>query len=221
MLFRSEYWFATFCVLPSGDRICADERRSPADPSSLALDAADFPAAFAHVVVEDRLWSVGDLGISVSWEGGGYDSGYDSGFDPGSRTTTLLAPRSALDARMTVNLTERDGSGSVQAALPFRTTSLDLPSFAGYGQHVQTATATFADVAASSIIVEVVDQAQSTTSSFVCLSPAAPTASFSWFAASPFEPGYRYRRGGESRWSEPMDPSAPLRLAAVVPAVTS
>jgi len=194
----------------------------PFDSTFLRLDVDDFPVVFVHVG-----GSIGLLG-QATIEGTLHRS---SAHGPVAQTFHLTAaqpavalalPRDAKDAALEIRAVPPNGGLPVVVGpLPAADLELDLHSFSGYGPHRVHVECNFPNGVAD-LAVDLVPEARAeepTALGLVHLTPEQPAADWTWFADTPFAPGYRFRlhpRPGEQPepWSEAQSPSEPLLLTA-------
>jgi hypothetical protein len=194
----------------------------PSESTFLRLDVDDFPAVFVHVG-----GSVGLLG-QATVEGTLHRFSAQGPVAQAFKLTAaqpavaLALPRDAEGASLEIRAVPPNGGPPVVLGpLPAADLQLDLHSFSGYGPHRVHVECNFPDGVAD-LAVDLVPEARAEEPSalgLVHLTPEQPAADWSWFADSPFAPGYRFRlhpRPGEQPdpWSEAQSPSEPLLLTA-------
>jgi hypothetical protein len=107
----------------------------------------------------------------------------------------------------------------VLPAVPARAVRLCLASFPEFGAHTVSISAAL-DPGTSLLAIDLLPEAQPETPAnltTLAFTPARPTREWSWFAPSPFAPGYRWRRHVDGRaplpWSDVQSPFSPLRVS--------
>lgn len=211
------YTYKTYCRFPDGDLITDGvERPCQTDSRVLRLGPEDFPLRFHTLSLTDRLARGAVVEVASSWEAGGRVSGRHLSFKDGMRSVTIAVPRQLDKGSIVVTARPRDEvphgrGGAVMVTLPLEGVLLDLPDFKEYGQHTQTVSCGFPEDHRGALLLEIQSEAGGEPS-VVRLTPQAPKADFTWFAPSPFLPGYRFRMHGSGDWSAAQPPFSPLRL---------
>ncbi len=193
------YQYETFLIVQTGTGI--REWRSPAVEHSggtLRLGPNDFAGRFVAVTATPQLLAAGLVSVLARWEDGDERVAL-SGDQP---SDALVIASSARDARISCRL-EREGRAIEAAATPARDLDLDLPLFREYGAHSVEIEVDFSggpDFAAIDLKPEDAPDSAATTLAF---SSTTPKRTWTWFAGSPFAPGYAYRA---FRSSAPLEP---------------
>lgn len=210
----AEYGIQTFAIVQTAGGL--REWRSTRDVRAgrdLRLTTDDFDMRFIPVTASPQLVEAGVVSVSAAWGG---DSQVVLLGD--RRTDTLVVPRSATVVRCTCLLT-RDGR-TVTADVPLRdgALSVDLGLFREFGPHTVSIEVAFAP-GSSLVALEVKPEAADDRAALVLsFTPVSSVRQFTWLAASPFAPGFRFRpyrtSGALSAWSDPQSAFDTLRLDA-------
>ncbi len=187
---------------------------TPHEGDKLDLHAEDFPLTFVPVEASDRLLAAGAVSGTVR---------HDDVQSAFSLTTaqprlTLTVPK---DAAATLEFEFRSADGAHVLKLgpaPARASHLDLSSFREYGPQTLDIRCTFHEgtplVAIDLLPEPAAESANSIT--VLAMTPQSPQRQWSWFASSPFTPGYRYRLHSTgttaNSWSDVRSPFEPLLL---------
>lgn len=207
------YMFRISCELPDGEYFESGERPAPADPTRLALGPADLPVDLVGISGRPRLLDIALVSGAASWVLDGVTRRRPFTLESPARPVTIAVPRAATSRGMTLTIAPRAGTGAPLAVdLPLASTIVDLTAFAGFGMHTLEVSCSFPAGDGRGVIVEI-QAATGGEVTTVRVSPGAPSTQFSWYAASPFEPGYRFRQHGTGEWSDRQPPFEPLRLA--------
>jgi hypothetical protein len=203
--FRSQ----TFLILETGDgfhQLLGPERDVEGDDLRLTVD--DFPVSFLEVGISPQLAELAAVELSALWSNGQTTK---ISFSQSRRIRTLVGPRGDAPrlqwvARRGEQCLELDGGQW-----------LDLPRFAAYGTHTVTVEVVFAPADPPLLALELQPEAAAASPVTLAFTPARPCRDWTWFAASPFEPGFCWRLFDPAHprpWSQPVPPGAPLRLSA-------
>jgi hypothetical protein len=194
----------------------------PSESTFLRLDVDDFPVVFVHVGASVGLMAQATIEGTLQRLSAQGPVGQPFQLTAAQPTVALALPRDAENASLEIRAVPPNGGPPVVLGpLPAADLELDLHSFSGYGPHRVHLECNFPDGVAD-LAVDLVPEARVEEPSalgLVHLTPEQPAADWSWFADSPFAPGYRFRlhpRPGEQPgpWSEAQSPSEPLLLSA-------
>jgi hypothetical protein len=201
--------YTLFCDLPGGERYESDERPSQ-DPARLRIGADEFPVSFFALSLQPRLRALAALRGSFSYtcEGRTFSGEFSLSDAP---SVVLCVPKQATDATFQLSLAPLAGGTPLSLSLPAQSLCLDVSHFASYGQHEQTATCDFPSEGGRAVLLEITGE-QDSTPTTIRLAPEQNEARFSWYAASPFQPGYRYREHKAAEWSAVQSPTKALHL---------
>jgi hypothetical protein len=207
------YVFRTSCDLPDGEYVEGDDRPAPTDPTRLVLGAADLPVDLVGIACRPRLLRIARITGDASWVDAGLTRHREFALDETAALITLAVPRTATSRALTIRIAPRVGTATaIEIQAPLESALVDLTSFAEFGTHTLELSCTFPADEGRAVIVDIQGAAGGEVTP-VRVTPASPRTSFSWYAESPFEPGYRFRQHSVGDWSEVQPPFEPLRLA--------
>lgn len=209
------FTYQTFVILQDSGgihRLQGDD--TPHEGERLDLNIDDFPISFVPVEAADRLLAAGAVSGTLRY------NNVHSNF-----SLTASQPRVALgvprDASATLEFEFRSTDKAHVLHLgpsPAGATHLDLSSFREYGPQTLEIRCAFADgtpLLAIDLLPEGVAEAPNNIT-VMAMTPKSPQKQWTWFAASPFTPGYRYRlhrdEPGANPWSDVLSPFEPLLL---------
>lgn len=209
------YRYQTFVILQDSTgmrRLEGDETTHEGE--QLELNISDFPVNFVSLEAADRLLATGTVSGTLR-----YDDAQSS------FSLTASQPRLALAVPRDASATLEFQFQSVDKAhvlhlgpAPAGATHLDLSSFREYGPQTLDVRCTFHDGAALLAIDLLPEGASDTPNNItvIGMTPNSPQKQWTWFATSPFAPGYRYRihtnQGEGNPWSDVRSPFEPLLL---------
>jgi hypothetical protein len=220
------YYYTSYLVVQTGDsirRMDAIERENQG--LLLELQPDDFPVNFVPVEVVPNLFKEARVSgrlSSTSPDGTAIDLPFTLSSD--SPATTLPLPRDVAESALFITASPFDGSAPLTLGpLPTAPVLLGPWSFPQYGPQQVSISASFPNVGglvAIDLLAEgVTETPQAVTT--LHLTPEAPEREWTYFAASPFHAGYRYRNfvatGTPAPWSEIQPASRPLKLEADPP----
>jgi hypothetical protein len=226
-----EYRYTTYAVLMQDDgvnRLETSEREHSGGWLSLGPD--DFPVGFATVAADRVLLDQATLHGTLVWGAEGAQSSRSFALDRDAPALALALPQDAANATITVEARARQGERTLRLGpLPAGHLQLGLYSFAEYGPHTVAVTCAFDD-ASEICVIELLPEDSSDSDGPIALlvfTPDRPTKPWTWFARTPFAPGYRYRprpalnlsKGREpgaevASWSDVRSPFEPLNIRA-------
>jgi hypothetical protein len=160
----------------------------PVAGSRLYLNAADFPVRIVSVESSSGLLDIADLKVTAS-------NGLECMLLPGQSSAGLVF---AVDAVVSFEIQARErrtGRILKLSVLPASAVRLDLSSFREYGLQRVDIECTFGaeeKLIALDLLPEGSDD-KAENISLVVLTPAQPGHQWSYYAPSPFAPGYRFR----------------------------
>jgi hypothetical protein len=208
------YQFETFVVTETDAGI--HEWRAPRREHSggeLRLSADDFAARFLAVTASPQLLAEGTVEAAVHFHG----ETHRVTLTDSNPADALVCDPAAHDATFECRL--RRGARELVAAVnPAGALYLDLPLFAEHGLHTVQIEMTF-DGTSGLVALELTpEDEQERAAQTVAFTPSKPARSWTWFAKSPFAPGFCYRLyqsgGAPLPWSAPQSAFQPLRLRA-------
>jgi hypothetical protein len=190
----------------------------PKTDARVHLNESDFPVRLVPVEAAAGLTAIAELSLSAS-------NGVRWALSP-EQPATSVALAGDTPILFDVEARARQGDRVLRlTGLPARPLSLDLSSFREYGPHRIALAAVFApgeQLIAIDLIAEGAEDLPANIS-VLAFTPAQPEREWSYFAASPFAPGYRYRLHAgpdeaPASWSEPQSPYAKLEVHSLEPA---
>jgi hypothetical protein len=204
---------ATFAFLETSSGVHEYRAPSLAHPGGdVSLGAADFAVRLVPVACTEQLVAAGSVTVTARWDG---DS-QSLALSPARREDTFTLPPQVTGVEYELSLAA--GSSTVRARVPEADLRfLDRPLFREYGTQTVDVTVNFEDalqVIAVDFVPEGGEDADVVTLTFT---PSRPSRTWTWFAASPFACGFRYRlfqSGTPRAWSAPQSAFAALRLTA-------
>jgi len=193
----------TFAVIEDSTGILMLEGpEREAEGPEVRLSADDFPVRFLPLEISPQLAELAEVEAAAG--------AASVTFPRGVLQTTLVLPRDADPlVRWTVS---RNGQRLVVEGGQ----RLDLPRFAGYGSHTVAIEIAFAPGDPAVVALDLMPEASAAVTT-LAFTPTLAEREWTWFAASPFAPGYRYRifdSAAERPWSTIQPPGAALRLEA-------
>lgn len=201
-----DYMLSCFCVVdtPSGVQqfFGAAQQRGDRLP---VLSPADFGVRIYQVDASAPLPDLASLALTCRYGLG--EQTVTQEVPVTAIGTAIIVPLEATDGTMTLTATA-DGTTLAAEDMPLRSMTFSAHLFSGYGP--QTVTITMAVSDAGTHGVEV--QAGGGDIQALAFNRDTGTRSYSYFAASPFDAGFRYRRLGETDWQHHPDPQVPLTL---------
>jgi hypothetical protein len=226
-----EYRYTTYAVLMQDagvNRMETSEREHSGGWLSLGPD--DFPVGFVTVAADRTLLDQATLHGTLAWGAEGAQSSRSFALDRDAPALALALPQDAANATITVEACARQGERTLRLGpLPAGHLQLGLYSFAEYGPHTVAVTCAFDD-ASQICVIELLPEDCAESDGPIALlvfTPDRPTKSWTWFARTPFAPGYRYRprpalslsKGREpgaemAPWSDVRSPFEPLNIRA-------
>ncbi len=195
----------------------------PCSDAWVTLTADDFLVTFAHVTAADRLLALATLTVALQYTYGGRIAAQQFTLTPATPSLSVGIPREAVDASLQLSAQPNDGGAPLALAptQPGRI-NVDLPLFREYGPHTIEVRADLGS-ADGALVLELQSEAQSAdaaaTPDLLMLTAMQPSSTWGYVAASPFHPGYRYRRSAAppapaAAWSPILSPFQPLLLGA-------
>jgi hypothetical protein len=175
---------------------------------------------FVPVEASEALLAVGNVDVTCRWQG--CTQPLRAELSRGAPAAAFALPADAADALIEIAAAALDNAGRpvVLAPTAARPMRLSLASFPEFGAHSVTITVALdpdASLAVIDLLPETAPDAPGNIS-MLAFTPMRPTREWSWFAASPFVPGYRWRHhvenGSPLPWSDVQSPFTPLRIAA-------
>jgi hypothetical protein len=207
------YVVETFVVANLTNSI--QEWRSPRRPATgdLCLNINDFAARWLPVSATPQLLAEGTLLVTAKWS----DHTLATTLTPRQPRDTLVTPLAAAVAEFSVEL--RGTNGVLRSPVTTRDLFfLDLPLFAEFGSHTVEISVVFEDDGPDVIALDLAPQSELESVLTLSFTRSRSTRVYTWYARSPFAPGYCYRlfhSGMPPRpWSSPQSAFAPVQLAA-------
>jgi hypothetical protein len=204
------YDLTPFAVVAGG--AFAHELDAPALHQSagfVQLQARDFQLVFAHITASPRLVAAAaiDGELTYAWQS-------KIGRVPfklvhGAADVAIAMPIDATGATLSVTAKSADGTVLTAPPLAAGRISLDFPAFAEFGPRTVAVHAVFGpDDAPLTLEFE---PENGVGAGSIALAPFAPDSHFAYFAASPFQAGYRFRPQGGA-WSALRTPEETLNV---------
>ncbi len=222
----------SFAVVRRGQEVVRLDGPSLPGSERTLLQPQDFPVAFASIEADPGLLAVADVVLEF-FPGG--DPGPPERFALGAgRPAVALAVESGeevealevegpppREARLEVEATPRDGRGGALRLGPFpvRSLALGLHLFPDYGP--RSVELVLAESEAGPVAVDLRAEGEPFPEFVtVALTRGRPRRTWTYFADTPFRPGYCWRPHREGQdpseaWRGPLDPDIPLRLGTV------
>ena len=221
------YVATPFVVLANGGNVQRiDGSPQSHDQALLQLGPADFPVAFVPISASASLLAQATLTGALAYtDTTGASTEIPFALSPAQPATSVPLPAGCTGA-WTVTATSPTGDRLVLTALPAVPLVLDPSSFPGYGPHEVSIQSAFGDAVANELAIDVVGdgEPESAPIATIVLTRDAPTATWKYFASSPFRAGYRYRTFRSSEplapWSSRQRGDQPLNLTGDVMATT-
>jgi hypothetical protein len=195
----------------------------PCSDAWVTLTADDFLVTFAHVTAADRLLALATVTIALQYTYGGRATLQQFTLTSANPSVSVGIPRDATSASLQLSAQPSDGGAPLAlAAMQPGRINVDLPLFREYGPHTIDVSADFSS-SGGTLVLELQSEGQSAdptaTPDLLMLTAAQPSSTWGYVAASPFHPGYRYRRSATpptpaSAWSPVLSPFQPLLLDA-------
>lgn len=187
----------------------------------LLLSPDDFPVSLIVIELAASLAKcVSSVTGRLSWKPSDAEDAGGMTFAFDASCLTLAVSKDSEEATLTFDITAPDKSQTLSAGpVPARNLTLGLHSFPQYGPHTVDIECQFPKGVALYAIDLLGEGQPETEVSVLSFTPNNPRKDWSWFAASPFHAGYRYRRhappGEEpSAWSNVQGAFEALRLDA-------
>lgn len=208
------YTYRTFVIFEDSAGIHRLEGKDTlSEGERLDLHVDDFPVNFVPVQATDRVLAVASVSGTLSH--GQVQNRFS--LTTAQPRITLSVPQDAEDPSLEFEIRSKDGARMLKLGpMPARAVDLDLSSFREYGPQSVEISCTFAGQAQLLAIDLVPEQSTDAPANVTTLAmtPRTPKRQWTWFASSPFAPGYRYRLHGANDWSDVLSPFAPLPLQA-------
>ncbi len=205
------YTYSTYVVLRQGNRV--QQLRGPETPATaslLHLTPDQFPVVFVPVEAEDDLLVIATLSGICRWRLDDQEHQQSFSLTADQPSLALALPQEAEAIALDIAATSLDGTHTLQLppaeALHYR---LGLHSFAEYGPHQVEITCALPDPL---VAIELCPEASEAQLGLMVFTPDDASKTWRYWARSPFQPGYRYRRRGSTTWSPVQSPFNPLTL---------
>jgi hypothetical protein len=215
------YRYATYVVLAQGNGINRFESPEREHAGGwLSLSPSDFPVGFVAVEADRALLDLATLQGTVAWTSGMTQGSQSFALDRAVPALALAVPNDATDATIAIEAHARiSGQALRLGPLPAKHLHLGVYSFAEYGPHTVSVTCAFDD-ASQLCAIELASEDRTETDgppALLVFTPDRPARSWSWFARTPFAPGYRYRPRRDpdqapAAWSEVQSPFEALTI---------
>jgi hypothetical protein len=217
------YRVAGTAVLPTGQLLKGPPRE--ATGAYVRIDVDDVPVRFVVVEAAPGLLALARVDGTVRATGAAAGAvSVQFALSADQPVVAVAVPAGSGDPLLDVRARPRFADAPVLTlvGLPGHDTRLDLLTFPGYGSHRVQIGCTWPAGARGDYVLELAPEADEAAVERVILRPQHPTAAWTYFAPSPFAPGYRFRRAAApgappEPWSEPRSPLEPLALTATAP----
>jgi len=217
------YSYTTFVVMQQGTTIKRlDGQTVESDAEILSLNQNDFPVIFIPIEAESSLLEVAAISGFCRWLDDGAQREQKFDLDIERTTVTPTLPKGISDATIEFTAREREGDRALKLGpFPAAALRISLFSFPDYGPHRLEIECAFDDKSGL-FALELLPEGRLETASEIttlALTRSQPKKEWTWFADSPFHPGYRYRplrKAGEApaAWSVLLPPGNPLKINA-------
>ena len=189
------YKCATWAAISSSRGVVRYEaERFDGADEVLTLGPSELPYRLISIEVDRSLLDLASVGGTLVWDEADQTCTVTFSVDTQESAVELAVPRLALNARVEITALETAGSGLLK--LPptgSEAVHIGLYSFREYGPQQVVLTQLIAEGAPSQI-VEVLPEGEPESASLpVLLTSQEPTKTCSYFAASPFHGGFRFR----------------------------
>ena len=207
--------YQTFVILQDSAGIRRVEGETTSSQAEkLDLNINDFPVSFVPVEASDRLLAAGTLSGTVRYD----DLQSTFSLTAAQPRLTLAVPKNG-SATLEFEFRSADKAHVLRLeAAPAQAVHLDLSSFREYGPQTLEVSCTFHEgtqLLAIDLLPEGAAEGPDKIT-VIAMTPQSPQKQWTWFASSPFTPGYRYRfhanEAGANPWSEVRSPFEPLLL---------
>jgi hypothetical protein len=198
-----------------------DGESRPWQGDRLLLSPDDFPVRMIAIELSSSLRRLASsVTGTLSWKTPGEPEAARTAFVFESLDLTLAIPRSASEAALSFEVTSLDGARKLRLGpVPATSFNLGFHSLPEYGPHtveIECLPPQGAPLYAIDLLGEGEPESKITVLSFT---PKQPRKEWSWFAESPFHPGFRYRKHAQpgdppAPWSEVLGPFEALRIDA-------
>ena len=220
---KPEYLFSTFVVTrDSGGIEQLEGEEIHHQGGRLDLTPDDFPVDFVPVEASRGLLEEAVVRGSLQWPDGESEVERSFELDLDEPAIALALPKGTDGATLEIEARAHEGSRTLHLGpIPAEGLHLGRHSFPEYGPHTIEIECVFDDNTQLLAIDLLPEDRVETPEEINVLhfTPARPKREWTWFAQSPFHPGYRYRphsgpdeEAGE--WSEVRSPFGPLKIHA-------
>ena len=218
---KLSYTYTTFVILQQGNSIKSLEGQPRLSESDfLSLNQDDFPVNFISVEADQSLLDVATIfGVCIWFDG---VARREQKFEIDSARPVVMPaiPKGISGAVVEITAVERNGNGVLKLG-PFSAASLQLGlfSFPQWGPHKIEIECVFSNTAETCVIELAPAERQGASNEITLLSLSLdePRKEWSWFAESPFYPGFCYRprrnrRESAAPWIDVPIPSDSLKI---------
>jgi hypothetical protein len=217
-----EYQYQAFAVQEMNGQVRKLDGESCSwQEDRLLLSGDDFPVRMIALELSPSLSRLtSSITARLSWMMPDAQGPVERAFALGPTGLTLAVPKGCEEARLSFEIVSLDGGKTLRAGpMPARDLNLDLSAFPEYGPHTVEIECEFPErinLLALELLPEGGLEKEITVLAFT---PANAKKRWSWFAQSPFQPGYRYRKRTQTEsapnpWSEIQGPFEALRIKA-------
>lgn len=200
---RARFEVRAFVMLEDGAGVrMLEGPEREVEGTEVRLTADDFPVRFLPLEISPQLAQLAEVEAGVG------DSSVR--FSRGVVAATLVLPRE-VEPLVRWRATRNERQLAVEGGQ-----RLDLTRFVGYGSHTVAIEVTFAAGDPALVALDFMPEASGVVTT-LAFTRALQRREWTWFAGSPFAPGYRYRvfeAAGARPWSAVQPPGAALQLEA-------
>lgn len=191
------YEYSTFAVLD--DETGTHQVDSPATPyvgSPLRLSPEDFPIDFVLIEMTADLARLAYIGVACTYKHEGKPRMLSFRLDSDHLSSSVALPQGYEELRIWCNAVGHNGAGQLRIGpLESPHIRLDLFSFPEYGPHeveIECAPGAGRTIYAIDLLAAGLSETPENITT-LAFTPEEPKRRFSWFARSPFNPGFLYR----------------------------
>jgi hypothetical protein len=222
-----QYTVTCFALIAAGEFVQEYESApQPHNENWLQVAAGDFPLTFAYVIARSQLLQLATIKGTLMYKVGQHQVQQPfklTACNGGEVEVSVAAPSVATGISIELQGVPLDGSSPIwlPATGPGRI-ELDVNSFTGYGPHAVTVRCNLG-VGSTPVFIELISELEAgmpgALPGKIALTADLPSATWNYFASSPFHPGFCFRvaaapGNAAAPWSAPCSPDTILRLDA-------
>lgn len=212
---RLDYTYATFVILEdSRGAVQLDGREVAASGDRLYLTPDDFPVRFVPQAADRSLLELASVHGLCRWVEDGATASLVFELDQDRPEVAVPLPVHAAEATVEFEFRSREGDRTLRSGPgPLEPRLLGLHSFPEFGSH-EVVVELDGPAAESLVAIDLLPENRPETADAIvvlALTPDRPRKTFTYYASSPFQAGYRYRRhagsdGVPGPWSDVQSP---------------